>query len=253
MIKKSFFDAISIASMERMHSQMIAWILSADCEAISQDSKSELLAGMCGISAHELGRLEKGGGLTEWHHIDVVVKTEKCVVFIENKIKSSQGPGQLSRYNRVIDERGSEILQGRDKKRLLLSFVGERPEEDSWRGLAYSDLVRQLDSAVLAARPNEDATIVTTYVASLKRLTRVVDSFRENPARFETVFKEGSSSRAKKSELSLARTIHERDRFSLCGPRRSVRACGSESELASGRPHCGATARHSCASAVCRL
>jgi DNA invertase Pin-like site-specific DNA recombinase len=51
----------------------------------------------------------------------------------------------------------------------------------------------------------------------------------------------------------LARTIHERDRFSPCGPRRGVRACGSESELASGRPHCGSTARHSCASAVCRL
>lgn len=198
-MKRSFFDAISIASMERMHSQMIAWILSDDCEAISRDSKSVILAELCGVQAQDLGVLKEGGCHTEWGHIDLVVETEDAVVFIENKIKSSQGQDQLSRYNSVIDE--SKILNGRRPLRVLLSLVDERAAVRDWRNVTYKSLAEGLDSVPLAAGPNEDATIVRTYIASLQHLTGVVEKFRMNPDRFENVFDEGSRTRAEKSEL----------------------------------------------------
>lgn len=199
MFKKSFFDAVSIASMERMHSQMIAWILSPDCEAISPDSKSAILAELCGVPAQELGGLKRC--TTEWAHIDVVVETETSVVFIENKIKSSQGRGQLRRYDLVIAEAMGGVFEGRLPQRVLLSLVDERAEVRDWRNVTYKSLVEWLDSIPLTAGPNEDATIVTTYVASLKRLTAVVEKFSANPDHFENVFEEGSFTRAKKSQL----------------------------------------------------
>ena len=197
MIKKSFFDAVSIASMERMHSQMIAWILSPDCEAISPDSKSAILAAMCGVPDQELGGLKRC--TTEWEHIDVVVETEKSVVFIENKIKSSQSHGQLSHYDSVIDE--TKILDGRRPQKVMLSLVGEIAKAPGWRNVTYQNLEGWLASVPLATGDNEDAAIVRTYIASLMRLTDVVDSFSKNPDQYKNVFEEGSMSRAEKSEL----------------------------------------------------
>lgn len=189
--------------MERLHSQMIAWILSDDCDAFSPDSRCSLLAGLCGVPVTELGRVRRCQ--TEWEHLDVVIETEKSVVFIENKIKSSQSHGQLERYDGVIDKAG--ILEGRRAQRLLLSLVGERATASEWRNVTYGRLADRLASIPFAAGSNEDAAIVRAYLAALKRLVEVVQRFLDHPERFGNVFREGSLSRARKSGLPLEESL----------------------------------------------
>jgi hypothetical protein len=42
-MKKTFFDFISSADMEKVHSQTIGWIFSAFCDAITSKNKSKIL------------------------------------------------------------------------------------------------------------------------------------------------------------------------------------------------------------------
>ncbi|HOX26864.1 MAG TPA: PD-(D/E)XK nuclease family protein [Candidatus Krumholzibacteria bacterium] len=201
-MKTSFFEAVSIARMERMHSQMIAWIFSQDCEAISLERKHQLLATLSRSSASALrGPIRSH---TEWNHIDVVLETETSVIFIENKIKSSQGSDQLERYNAIVaNPIGTELLGGRTPVKVLLTLVREQPRADGWIELSYRDFVRRLSEALDSPDDGtEDSTIVTAYVRSLARLTNIVEAFCAAPDRFANVFQDGGRSLADKLEMS---------------------------------------------------
>jgi hypothetical protein len=212
-MKRTFFEAVSIANMERMHSQMIAWIFSPDCEAISHERKHQLIADLSlssGVASR--GAIDTH---TEWNHIDIVIETETSVIFIENKIKSSQGSRQLERYNAVISgPKGEALLKRRSSTsrrrpaKVLLSLVGEEPEADGWTGLDYCKMVERLSKALSSsAGGGEDATIVGAYVRSLARLTDVVEAFRISPERFRNVFEDGGRSLAEK--LNMPRLTDE--------------------------------------------
>ena len=42
-MRKSFFEYLGIADIERVHSQFFAWIFSSDCQAIDSTYKNDLL------------------------------------------------------------------------------------------------------------------------------------------------------------------------------------------------------------------
>ena len=152
---KNFFNAIGVADMERVHSAVIGWMLSDDCEAFGtgqkgKEVKSKLLCSIFGITPFCVFDEIKVN--VEVYDIDILITTKlgpvkECWV-IENKIKSNQHDNQLDKYVRIIN--GVEMTKGKvsepitEKYKLieskyqhycLLSLINEAPlglYKDKW-------------------------------------------------------------------------------------------------------------------------
>ena len=90
----NFFNYIGVADIERVHSSVIAWMLSENCHAFSQTVKSKILRKMFGVDENNI-TYSKIGTQVESDHIDIVFTTKQNVMndmktlwVVENKIKS---------------------------------------------------------------------------------------------------------------------------------------------------------------------
>jgi hypothetical protein len=132
----SFFDKIGIADMEKVHSAVIGWIFSDDCNALNKQQKSNLLCSMFGIRPGQT--FSSFEVKVEHHDIDVLIITDNNICWvIENKIKSSQHSNQLDKYYKIINGEpvriGRKIQSIQDYKHLkshfcFLTLVNEKPQ-----------------------------------------------------------------------------------------------------------------------------
>src|SRR4051812_10929012 len=123
MDQKSFFEYLGIAHMERMHSQMLAWIFSKDCCALNSQSKVTLL--------NKIFHLENDRKIlnvhTESNNIDILIETDKEIIIVENKIKSSQHSNQLTRYQDYCNKNYINVKP----KFYYLTFIDEDSLNDN--------------------------------------------------------------------------------------------------------------------------
>ena len=99
--KKGFFEFISAADSEKVHSQTIGWIFSEYCNVFNPDDKSAILNELCfnkEIIKHDFKTIEKVD--VEVKDIDILIEGDDWRIVIENKIKSSQHSNQLLKYFR---------------------------------------------------------------------------------------------------------------------------------------------------------
>ena len=90
-MRQNFFEVIGIADVERVHSQMLAWIFGANVLTVEQ--KSEILSALTG----QVGEYAVRQVSTEHDHIDVLIETDSAIIAIENKIKITEHDEQLTR------------------------------------------------------------------------------------------------------------------------------------------------------------
>jgi hypothetical protein len=191
-MKQTFFEAISVASMEKIHSAMISWIFSDNCDAISNYDKSNILNTIFGIENNPT--YESLNSKTEFDGIDIVIKSDINTFIIENKIKSKQQKGQLKKYEEV-----PSIKNWPEKHFGFITLIGEKSESKNWKNLIYDELLDQFNK-LTNIKSNADGIILNEYISSLNNLIEIKNRFLRNHLEYEFVFRNGRIAKSKKNE-----------------------------------------------------
>lgn len=191
-----FFESLAIAGAERIHTQMIFWILT-DCSAYSQEAKSRLV---CELFKIPLKHFEKIECHTEFKNIDLLICADAFIGVLENKLKASQRQDQLKDYwERICEHRKEYFPQATSLRAALLTLVDEPPENPNWCSTSYGDFLCALQSLPMRSVRTVDALIMKEYMATLQRLTRAVADFQKDHRLFPNVFSDGWKSKFAKS------------------------------------------------------
>jgi hypothetical protein len=149
----NIFDALGIKDAEIRHSNFLAFILDpAESHGQGQLFLKAVLMDLLKAAGQEfrpLSPIELDGAdlrgvevRREWQHIDLLIicQEPRLLVVIENKIRSSEGADQLSRYERVMQE------QYPDARPLYvyLTVEGDPPSQERWMPYAHADIHRVL-------------------------------------------------------------------------------------------------------------
>lgn len=202
----NFFNYIGVADIERVHSSVIAWMLSKNCQAFSQTVKSKILRKMFGVDENNITYL-KIETQVENDHIDIVFTTNqndmndmKTLWVVENKIKSLEhkvksGKWQTEEYADKILEKNSEGVN----HFVLLSLTGEDAKSNKikWHSLKYKNLYYIFKEAERVT-DNDQATkchkaIVDEYLGSLWNIIYNLQKFISYPKKFPEIFHKQSN------------------------------------------------------------
>lgn len=108
----NFFNYIGVVGIERIHSSVIAWMLSEKCHAFSQTVKSKILRQMFGVDENNI-TYHNIGTQVESNHIDIVFTTKQndmmTLWVVENKIKSLEHKVKSGKWQ--TEEYADKILQ----------------------------------------------------------------------------------------------------------------------------------------------
>lgn len=191
--KSSFFEHIGIADRETIHSGIIAWIFSNDCEAFSENQKSTLIKKLFGLN--NTSKIIKT--ITEYKNIDILIDCEDCVIVIENKIKSSQHSNQLYKYKKTIQ------CDFKDKSTsfFFLTLISENPNTKNWKDLSYETLLNVMLSAKLTK--HNDSLFVDEYLKYLNKMVLSLKYFLENSIVRDYVFLNGATKKYDKKTGKL--------------------------------------------------
>jgi|GEM_PF-6481727 len=168
---KSFFEFISMADSERVHSQTIGWIFSDNCTAISKQDKEILLQQItkCSDSLHIKAVF------IEIDNVDILIQCEDALIIIENKIKISQHDDQLSRYVEYAKKRAIELnITYNQLHYIYLTLDKESADAEPWKNVSYQEL---LDSLKLCEKvPGAEAIILDQYLNTVERILNAINS-----------------------------------------------------------------------------
>ena len=179
-MNKTFFEYLGIADMEKIHSQVLAWIFSSDFGALNERQKIELLKKIFDLT--DVVRIEKIQ--TETHQIDILIETDSELIVIENKIKSSQHSNQLTRY--VEHFNNTHLIK---PKFYFLTLVQEKVKDANWRRISYQHIYNCLSSLELLDNPH--SIIFEEYRIYLGKLNSLLSEFQTNTSKYDMVFLDG--------------------------------------------------------------
>jgi hypothetical protein len=185
-MERNFFEAIGLADVERVHSQVLAWLFESNFLSVAQ--KSDILAKLVGI-AEDCSQLSV---YTEHEYIDVLIKTASSLIAIENKIKSAEHDDQLLRCEEALRKKAKSI------KLIYLSLCPEIATHRSWIYRTYADLHLALLQHVFISPACFEESAFNEYVKVVQRLVEVVRAFDADHTRFKNVFTDGSLTKYEK-------------------------------------------------------
>ena len=192
MKRKSFFEYLGLADMEKMHSQILAWMLSENCSLLTVAQKTKLLQHM--IGGKVVGDIKNI--YTEHKNIDILIETDTEWIVIENKLKSSQHSNQLKKYEGLV----GETIPQKDGHYVFLTLSQERAKKP-WINFSYKELVKIISGLKLNLNSSTDGLIFSEYFSFLIKLTETVNIFLGNPKACKNVFTDGHLSKFEKSKL----------------------------------------------------
>lgn len=232
---KGFFDVISAADNEKVHSQVIGWIFHPSNDALTPIERTNLLNELVGeTNISPVGETNISpvvNVLVEVEDIDILIFCEKEIVIIENKLKSGLHSNQLEKYDYLMDDAPSEeykpsknlistraLIQQHlhtiyeDLKivkriKIYLSLFGEKAE-GKWKAKSYADLYKILDKTTLANHPN--AIIFQSYISTLANFYTLAEKMNEfpiDPSLLEKIFRE--SKKRKIEMIGQVRNVYE--------------------------------------------
>lgn len=187
----SLFQYLGFADIEKIQSQIIAWIFSPDCHAISIESRQNLLYELFGVNEPILNVQ------TEFENIDIAFFTEKTAIIIENKLKSSQHSNQLARYH--ANSESNRLLKQMEVSFFFLTLVSESSFNQKWKCISYRDIYTFLSSQEILVN-SFDGHFLKEYITFLEKLTGAFQSFILKPSDFNFVFTDGHKKKIDKKQ-----------------------------------------------------
>ena len=116
--RPNVFEVLGITRREIRHSNFLGWLLNPSgnhgLRALFLERFMRDVLGLCdvdglGVFDVESMDIHSVEVRREWRHIDILVKTKRFVVVIENKIDSQDHSDQLSRYQSIAEEEFDEL------------------------------------------------------------------------------------------------------------------------------------------------
>ncbi|HNZ60937.1 MAG TPA: PD-(D/E)XK nuclease family protein [Methanofastidiosum sp.] len=157
------FETLKIVNVELKHSNFLAWLFnpnenhSLDSYFLRQFLKTfysenkELIDSELSLFDFEIFDYSDVEIRREWRNIDLLIlirgegkENKKVAIAIENKIKSSEGQDQLSRYKKIVDKE----FEGYIKLFIFLTPEGLEPSEDGWIPFHYEAIAGLLEDAL---------------------------------------------------------------------------------------------------------
>ena len=178
-MRQNFFEVIGMADVERVHSQMLAWVF--DAHVLTSAQKSEVLAELTGRPI----KCDEYRVSTEHDHIDVLIETESAIIAIENKIKITEHDQQLTRYQRSLEHHALP------QHFVYLSLLPESVTNSMWIPKTYAELHSELSRHAFTSPSNFDEHIFNEYVQAVGHLAAVVKAFDQDHTQFLNVFTDG--------------------------------------------------------------
>lgn len=174
----NIFDALGIADVEIRHSNFLGWMLDPEeshgqgalfLKAILLDALRMTPMELRPYNPSELDGMNFRGVEVrrEYKHIDLMVicREPSLVLVVENKWKSSESDGQLSRYKEIIRQEypQAKILF------LFLSLDRSEPTDPDWVAYGYEDVYKALDRTrrVAAGTLGDDLSVVLSHYLRL--------------------------------------------------------------------------------------
>lgn len=188
--KRTFFEHLGLADMEKVHSQIFKWILSTDNDALTTEQRTDFIADFFNINDFKISQV-----LTEYKNIDILIKSEKTIIAIENKLKSSQHSNQLEKYQKIT----TQDFPDKELKHYYLTLINESSQSVLWTNKCYSELLKSLNK--LKVPNNTHGLILKEYIQTIKKLVTIIDEFLTSPKDFDNVFRDGSKTKFEKSEI----------------------------------------------------
>lgn len=185
-MKKSFFEYIGLADVERVHSQILSWILSKDCEAFDANEKTTLLNNIFGINENIIDIQ------TERDKIDILITTQNNIIIIENKLKSSQHSNQLIKYKEYCNN----TFPNHKVHYFFLTLINEKTDDNDWNPITYSLILKKIKELTL--NKNNHGLILNEYLIFLDKLVSAVEDFNLNYLNYKMVFLDGKKKKQDK-------------------------------------------------------
>lgn len=174
--RPNVFEVLGIARREVRHSNFLGWLLdpagSHGLRAIFLERfMRDVIGQWNGLRVLEVESMDLNtvDVRREWRHIDILVKCDRFVVVIENKIDSQDHSDQLSRYRTIaMDEFG-----GLPVVCVYLTPDGDEPREDAgYLTYSYADIQQHLQSILslyASALTDRQVVYLEDYLTVLSR------------------------------------------------------------------------------------
>jgi hypothetical protein len=193
-INETIFDKLSTIWSEKLHSQMIVWLIELLKEEEKKDEINILINWLFWFNRNTKHTIEDIW--TEIKNIDVYIKTENNILIIENKIKSSEHSNQTEKYITILKENEENNTFG-----CFLTLIWEDAESelDIWKNKSYLDLYNIISDFNINNQYFKD------YLLTLCNLINTLDSFLANHTQYLDIFKNWSLTKKDK----LNKTIYK--------------------------------------------
>ena len=176
--RPNFFEVLGLAKREIRHSNFLGWLLNPEgnhglrtifLERFLRDILAQ--SGLPGLGVLEVESTDMNSVdiRREWRHIDILVKTKRFVILVENKIDTQDHSEQLSRYKRVAQEEFGEV----PIVCVYLTPDGGQPREDAgYLTYSYGDVLEHLKSILSihsSSLSNRQVVYLEDYITVLSR------------------------------------------------------------------------------------
>lgn len=157
MTQQTFFESMSIAGLEKIHTQMINWIINNN--EISSNIRISVLNALFDTQI-KLDALPIYG-MTEFTNkksIDFLARVDSHLFILENKVNSSQHDNQLDEYSAIIKKNMEESKKNASQYSFFksvheihyafLTLIGELPTSEThskWKSITYTQWKKAID------------------------------------------------------------------------------------------------------------
>lgn len=193
-INQTFFDSLLLADSERIHSQMLAWILNLPEQIFPLIEKTTLLESLFLFENPLI--IKTINVTTEINHIDILIELDQHILVLENKLKSSEHNSQTYKYVDSVSKLYNQ--SNKSIKFAFISLIGEKPINKDWNVISFENLLHALNKIEWNNSCKESLFIIE-YIQTLNNLVYSFNTFLANHKSFDSIFIDGFKSKHKKT------------------------------------------------------
>ena len=179
----NLFDVLKISQAEIRHSNMLSWLLNPNESHGLGDS---VLYGVVVKLSRDVDKktslrflssdLYSMNVYREWNHIDILLVSHQCklVLVIENKVGSHEHDSNNTEESQLVTYKRKINSQYKDYSKMFVYLTpdGERPTDEEWITLNYTDVVGVLEN-VCQSRYNsigkDESLLIKNYINTIKK------------------------------------------------------------------------------------
>lgn len=176
-IKETIFEELSIIWAEKLHSQMIVWLIKLLISIKQDNAVNALINGLFWLNwntKHTINII-----WTEIKNVDVYLETNERILIVENKLKSSEHSEQTSKYIKRLKNDSVKNIYW-----CFLTLIWEEAESEHkiWNNFSYFEFYWTIKNF------NIDNQYFDDYLLTLRNVTSVLDTFLNNHTKYLEIF-----------------------------------------------------------------